>query len=117
MSTEADVELGRNRDLPRTAAHPFYAPQNQFLDQRDFHAYVEGLCQQIDADEASSAAARSLLSARIWRRDCLKLALCVQSPEMTGLSSCRRRCPEDLEIRDASASPLSSFIVPSCSSD
>src|SRR5581483_7313386 len=35
MSTEADVELGRDRDLPRTAAHPFYAPQNQFLDQRD----------------------------------------------------------------------------------
>jgi transposase len=39
------------QDLPRTAAHPFYARLNQILDQRDFDGYVEGLCQQFYADE------------------------------------------------------------------
>jgi len=31
------------QDLPRTAAHPFYARLNQILDQHDFDRYVEGL--------------------------------------------------------------------------
>ena len=30
-------------DLPRSAAHPFYAWLNQILDQHDFDGYVEGL--------------------------------------------------------------------------
>ena len=32
-------------DLPTTAAHPFYARLNALLDQRDFDAFAEGLCQ------------------------------------------------------------------------
>src|SRR5690242_10621054 len=39
------------QDLPRTAAHPFYARLNQILEQHDFDEYVEGLCQQFYADE------------------------------------------------------------------
>ena len=39
------------QDLPRTAGHPFYARLNQILDQHDFDAYVEGLCQQFYADD------------------------------------------------------------------
>lgn len=38
-------------DLPRSAAHPFYARLNQILDQHDFDGYVEGLCQRFYADE------------------------------------------------------------------
>src|SRR3954451_4933998 len=34
------------QDLPRTAAHPFYARLNQILDQHDFDGYVEELCQR-----------------------------------------------------------------------
>ena len=34
------------QDLPRSAAHPFYAWLNQILDQHDFDGYVEGLCQR-----------------------------------------------------------------------
>jgi hypothetical protein len=30
------------QDLPRSAAHPFYARLNQILDQHDFDGYVEG---------------------------------------------------------------------------
>ena len=32
------------QDLPRSAAHPFYARPNQILDQHDFDGFVEGLC-------------------------------------------------------------------------
>ena len=39
------------QDLPRTAGQPFYARLNQILDQHDFDAYIEGLCQQFYADE------------------------------------------------------------------
>jgi transposase len=39
------------QDLPRTAAHPFYARLNHILEQHDFDEYVEGLCQQFYADE------------------------------------------------------------------
>jgi len=39
------------QDLPRTAAHPFYARLNQILDQHDFDRHVEGLCQPFYADE------------------------------------------------------------------
>ena len=38
------------QDLPRSAAHPFYARLNQILDERDFDRYVEGLCQRFYAD-------------------------------------------------------------------
>lgn len=38
------------QDLPRSAAHPFYARLNQILDQHDFDGYVEGLCQRFYAD-------------------------------------------------------------------
>jgi transposase len=33
------------QDLPRSAAHPFYARLNQILDQH-VDGYVEGLCQR-----------------------------------------------------------------------
>ena len=39
------------QDLPRSAAHPFYARLNQILDQHDFDGYVEGLCKRFYADE------------------------------------------------------------------
>jgi transposase-like protein DUF772 len=39
------------QDLPRTAAHPFYARLNQILDKHDFGGYVEALCQRFYADE------------------------------------------------------------------
>ena len=39
------------QDLPRSAAHPFYARLNQILDQHEFGAYVEGLCERFYADE------------------------------------------------------------------
>ena len=38
-------------DLPRSAAHPFYARLNQILDQHDFDGYVEGLCERFYADD------------------------------------------------------------------
>src|SRR3954469_24352894 len=38
-------------DLPRSAAHPFYRRLNQILDDHDFDAYVEGLCERSYADE------------------------------------------------------------------
>jgi transposase len=39
------------QDLPRSAAHPFYARLNQILDAHDFDGYVEGLCRRFYADE------------------------------------------------------------------
>jgi transposase len=39
------------QDLPRSAAHPFYARLNQILDQHGFDGYVEGLCERFYADE------------------------------------------------------------------
>lgn len=39
------------QDLPRSAAHPFYARLNQILDQHDFDGFVEGLCERFYADE------------------------------------------------------------------
>jgi hypothetical protein len=38
-------------DLPRSAAHPFYARLNQILDQHDFDGVVEQLCARFYADE------------------------------------------------------------------
>ena len=37
------------QDLPRRAAHPFYARLHQILTQADFDGYVEGLCQRFYA--------------------------------------------------------------------
>jgi transposase len=39
------------QDLPRSAAHPFYARLNQILDQHDFDGYVEELCECFYADD------------------------------------------------------------------
>jgi transposase len=39
------------QDLPRSAAHPFYARRNGILDQHDFDGLVEGLCERFYADE------------------------------------------------------------------
>jgi transposase len=39
------------QDLPRSAAHPFYARLNQILDQHGFDSFVEGLCERFYADE------------------------------------------------------------------
>jgi len=39
------------QDLPRSAAHPFYARLNQILEQHDFDGYVEGLCARLYADD------------------------------------------------------------------
>jgi transposase len=37
------------QELPRSAAHPFYARLNQVLDQADFDGHVEGICQRFYA--------------------------------------------------------------------
>jgi hypothetical protein len=39
------------QDLPRSAAHPFYARLNQILEQHDFDGYVESLCQRFYATD------------------------------------------------------------------
>ena len=39
------------QDLPRSAAHPFYARLNQILDEHDFDGFVEGQCEPFYADE------------------------------------------------------------------
>ena len=39
------------QDLPRSAAHPFYARLNQILDTDDFDGYVEELCQPFYAGD------------------------------------------------------------------
>src|SRR5688572_5129793 len=39
------------QDLPRSAAHPFYARLNQILDTAGFDDYVEARCQRFYADE------------------------------------------------------------------
>jgi len=38
------------QDLPRSAAHPFYAQLNRLLDAADFDDFVEGACQRFYAD-------------------------------------------------------------------
>ena len=38
---DADVNVGGDSGLPRSAAHPFDAPLNQILDQHDFDGFVE----------------------------------------------------------------------------
>ena len=38
-------------DLPRSAAHPFYARLNQILGRLDFDGFVEGLCERFYADD------------------------------------------------------------------
>jgi len=48
---EAGVDMVAAQDLPRSAAHPFYARLNQILDQHDFDGYVEGLCERFYADD------------------------------------------------------------------
>jgi hypothetical protein len=40
-----------SQDLPRSAAHPFYARLNQILDQDDFDGFVEGVCERFCADD------------------------------------------------------------------
>jgi len=49
-ATQASMWVA-TQDLPRTAAHPFYARLNQILDQHDFDRHVEGLCQPFYAGE------------------------------------------------------------------
>jgi len=39
------------QDLPRSAAHPFYARLNQILDRHDFDGFVEGRCERFYANE------------------------------------------------------------------
>ena len=39
------------QDLPRSAAHPFYARLNQVFEKADFDGYVEALWQRFYADE------------------------------------------------------------------
>jgi transposase len=39
------------QDLPRSAAHPFYARLNRILEQHGFDGYVEGLCERFYADD------------------------------------------------------------------
>ena len=46
------------QDMPRTAAHPFYARLNQILDKADSHGYVESMRQRFDADEVGRLSRR-----------------------------------------------------------
>jgi transposase len=40
-----------SQDLPRSAAHPFYARLNQILDKHDFDRFVAGLCRRFYAED------------------------------------------------------------------
>jgi transposase len=40
-----------SQDLPRSAAHPFYARLNQILDKHDFERFVAGLCRRFYAKD------------------------------------------------------------------
>jgi hypothetical protein len=48
-------------DLPRSAAHPFYARLNQILDQHEFDGFVEGTEPQGVCDTLFSYRVRRLL--------------------------------------------------------
>jgi transposase len=109
------------QDLPRTAAHPFYARLNQVLDQHDFDGFVEGLCAQFYADEGRPGLPpgryfRLLLigyfegldaeRAIAWRaadslalRECLGLMLPAAPPDHSTISRTRRLI--DLETHAA----------------
>jgi len=54
------------QDLPRSAAHPFYARSNLILDKARFDDHVESLCQRFSADEIGRP---GLSSGRSFRHD------------------------------------------------
>ena len=64
------------QDLPRSAAHPFYARLNQILDEHDFDGFVEGLCARFYADEGPAGPAAGTLlppaADRLFRRHRLR---------------------------------------------
>src|SRR5687767_5839833 len=109
------------QDLPRSAAHPFYARLNQILDQHHFDEYVEGLCARFYADAGRPGLPpgryfRLLLigyfegldaeRAIAWRaadsfvrRECLGLVLPDAPPDHSTISRTRRLI--DLETHEA----------------
>lgn len=109
------------RDLPRSAAHPFYARLNQILDEHDFDGFVERLREWFYADEGRfGLAVGSLLPiaagrlfrgagrrcAIAWRaadsfalRDFLGLVLPEAPPDHWTISGTRRLI--DLETHEA----------------
>jgi len=120
-ATQASMWVA-TQDLPRTAAHPFYARLNQILDQHDFDRHVEGLCQPFYADVVGRPGLppgryfRLLLigyfegldaeRAMAWRaadslalRKCLGLVLPEAPPDHSTISRTRRLI--DLETHEA----------------
>jgi transposase len=113
--------VGGAQDLPRSAAHPFYARLNRILDQHDFDGFVEGLCERFYADEDRPGLppGRYFRLLRIghvegldaeraiaWRaadsfalREFLRLALLEAPPDHSTLSRTRRLI--DLETNEA----------------
>ena len=109
------------QDLPRGAAHPFYARLNQILDQHDFDGFAEALCARFYADEGRPGLPpgryfRLLLigyfegldaeRAIAWRaadslavRECLGLVLPEAPPDHSTISRTRRLI--DLETHEA----------------
>ena len=109
------------QDLPRTAAHPFYARLNQILDQHDFDGFVQGICRRFYADDGRPGLApgryfRLLLigyfegldaeRAIAWRaadsfalREFLELVLPEAPPDHSTISRTRRLI--DLETHEA----------------
>jgi transposase len=112
---------GATQDVPRSAAHPFYARLNQILDQHDFDGFVEDLCERFYADEGRPGllpgrSFRLLLigyfegldaeRAIAWRaadsfalRECLGLVLPEAPPDHSTISRTRRLI--DLETHEA----------------
>jgi transposase len=109
------------QDLPRSAAHPFYARLNQILEQHGFDGYVEGLCERFYADDGRPGLPpgryfRLLLigyfegldaeRAIAWRaadsfalRECIELVLPEAPPDHSTISRTRRLI--DLETHEA----------------
>ena len=120
QATQASIWVA-TQDLPRSAAHPFYARLNQILDQHDFDGFVEGLCERFYADEGRPGLPpgryfRLLLigyfegldaeRAIAWRaadsfalREFLKLVLPEAPPDHSTISRTRRLI--DLETHEA----------------
>jgi hypothetical protein len=85
------------QDLPRSAAHPFYARLNQILNQHDFDGFVEGLCERFYADEGRPG----LPPGHYFR-----LLLVIHPPEVAGDRFARSsHLPKRPPSRRASAKP------------
>jgi hypothetical protein len=98
-------------DLPRSAAHPFYARLNQIPDQHDFDGLVESLCERFYADEGRPGLPPGLLplaADRLFRRlgrracDCVACRgfVCAARVSWADIARCTARSLDDFAQAD-----------------